>query len=91
MENLFEHLNNFHFIDGDSANETDEEIDHVDIDEEIIKPEKIWVHPKDRPKMTKEEMKAHKSHVKEEQREKRKHKMPKHVKKRKEKATKGKK
>lgn len=76
--------------EADNNNENNKEEENDD-DDEIIKAEETWVHPKDRAKMTKEEMKEHKAKVKEAQREKRKHKMPKHVKKRKEKATKVKK
>ncbi|CBY11937.1 unnamed protein product [Oikopleura dioica] len=76
--------------EADNNNENNKEEENDD-DDEIIKAEDTWVHPKDRAKMTKEEMKEHKAKVKEAQREKRKHKMPKHVKKRKEKATKVKK
>ena len=61
-----------------------------EVDEEIIEVQEEWVHPKDRPKVTKEERKANQKLVKEAQREKRKHKMPKHEKKRKEKNSRGK-
>merc|ERR1712137_759484 len=53
--------------------------------EEVLEVEQVWIHPKDRPTLTKEERKANQKLVKEQQREKRKHKMPKHEKKRKEK------
>ena len=72
-------------------NEEQEEKVVVEEDEEVIKIEEEWIHPKDRPKATKEERKANQKLVKEAQREKRKHKMPKHEKKRKEKNSSGKK
>jgi len=62
-----------------------------EVEEEVLEVEQVWVHPKDRPIVSKEERKANQKLVKEQQREKRKHKMPKHEKKRKEKNSKGKK
>ena len=74
----------------DSGNGNEEPtLDTVQMD--LLPVEDKWIHPKDRPVLTKDEFKALQKDTKELQREKRKHKMPKHEKKRKEKATKGKK